>query len=79
LDEASLKALKRGPKHAGTVNLTLEGIFIAGGAYGHMNAYRYEFLAQKIRNVAVVIKGMKDPAVEKKAEKKWACGGSNPK
>jgi hypothetical protein len=79
LDDASLKAMKQAPKEAGTVNLTLEGIFVSGSTYGHLNGYRYKFVARKISNVAVVIKGMKALAEEERAEKQWACGGSNPK
>ena len=54
-------------------------IFEFGSTYGHLNGYRYQITAQKIRNVAVVQKGMKDIAQEKKAEERWACGGTSPK
>jgi hypothetical protein len=79
IDDASLKSLKRTPKGAGIVNLTVQGTFRSGGFFGHMNGYRHEFTARKISNVAVVLKGMKDISEEEKAEKKWACGGTNPK
>ncbi len=79
LDDLSEKAVKKMPKGAGIVNLTIEGIFEFGSTYGHLNAYRYQITAQKIRNVEVVLKGMKDIAQEKKAEERWACGGTSPK
>src|SRR5215470_4199764 len=43
LDDASVKALKRAPKEAGIVNVTVQGIFVSGGHYGHENGYRYKF------------------------------------
>jgi hypothetical protein len=79
IDDASQKALRRTPKGAGIVNLTVSGIFMSGSTYGHLNGYRYKFVAKKISNVAVIIKGMKTLAEEKAAEKRWACGGTNPK
>jgi hypothetical protein len=79
LDDASRKALKRAPKGAGTINLTVEGIFMSGSTYGHQNMYHYKFVARKISDVAVVIKGMKTLADEEEAEKLWACGGLHPK
>jgi hypothetical protein len=44
-----------------------------------MNGYRYRFVAGKVENVAVISKGMKPLEVEKAAERRWACGGANPK
>jgi hypothetical protein len=79
LDDASRKALKDTPKDAGIVNITVQGVFMSGGGFGHLNGYRYQFVAHKISNVAVLIKGMKGPEEERKAEKQWACGGTNPK
>jgi hypothetical protein len=67
------------PKGAGIVNLTVVGIFHFGKSYGHLNGYRYELIAQEIGDVAVIQKGMKDIAEEKKAEQQCACGGANPR
>src|SRR6266705_1777133 len=39
LDDASVNALKRAPKGAGTVNLTVHGVFMSGAHYGHENMY----------------------------------------
>jgi len=79
IDDASQKALKRAPKGAGIINLTVSGTFMSGSTYGHLNGYRYKFVAKKITDVSVILKGMKSPAEEKEAEKHWACGGTNPK
>jgi hypothetical protein len=79
LDQVSSKALKRAPKGAGIVNLTAEGVFMGRGNFGHMNGYHYKFVAHQVRDVVVVLKGMKRPAEEEKAQKRWACGGTNPK
>ena len=79
LDDASVKALKRAPKGAGTINLTVQGVFLSGRTYGHLNGYRYQLVAKRVSNIAVLIKGMKSPDEEKKAEQQWACGGANPK
>jgi hypothetical protein len=79
IDDASQKALKRAPKGAGIVNLTVSGTFVSGSTYGHLNGYRYKFVAKEISNVSAVLKGMKSPEEEKEAEKRWACGGTNPK
>jgi hypothetical protein len=73
------KAWKRMPKGAGIVNITVVGVFHFGATYGHLNGYRYEIVPREIRDIAVIQKGMKDTAQERKAEQKWACGGSNPK
>jgi hypothetical protein len=79
LDDNSAKSLKRAPKGAGIVNLTVQGVFHSGGHFGHLNGYRYEIVAHRISDVAVILKGMKSPAEEQKAEKQWGCGGTNPK
>jgi hypothetical protein len=78
LDKSSERALKRIPK-AGIVNLTVTGVFSGPGEYGHMGGYRYRFVANKVESVAVISKGMKPPEVESAAEKRWACGGTEPK
>jgi len=79
VDAKAIESLKRAPKGAGTVNITTRGIFMSGGTFGHLNGYRYEFVAESVTDVAVVVKGMKSIEEEREAEKKWACGGSNPK
>ena len=79
LDNASIKALRRTPKGAGIVNLTVEGVFMSGGHFGHLNGYPYQLVAHKVSHVAIVLRGMKGPAEEKEAETRWACGGTNPK
>lgn len=79
LDDASTKALSRIPKGAGIVNLTVQGVFMSGGHFGHLNGYSYQLVAQKVSNVAIVLSGMKEAAKEKEAEKRWACGGAHPK
>jgi hypothetical protein len=78
-DDAAVKSLKRAPKGAGVVNITVQGIFVSGGHFGHMNGYKYKFVAQKVSDVAVVLKGMKSPSQEKKAEEQWACGATYPR
>lgn len=79
LDPVSERALKKMPEGAGVVNVTVEGTFMSGSTYGHQNAYRYKFVARRISNVAVVLKGMRAPAEERAAEQHWACGGKNPR
>jgi len=79
LDASAIKALKHGPKGAGTVNVTVQGTFTKCGSCGHLNGYRFKIVGIKAKDVAVVIKGMKPLAEEQKAEKQWACGGTNPK
>ena len=77
--DASERALRKLPKGAGIVNLTVQGIFESGGTYGHQNGYRYQITADKITDVKVIQKGTKSREEEEKAEKHWACGGTNPK
>jgi TonB family protein len=79
LDEASERALKKIPKGAGIVNLTVEGVFRSDGTFGHLNGYRYEIVPSRISNISVIQKGAKSPAEDQKAERRWACGGANPK
>jgi hypothetical protein len=79
LDNASNKLLNRVPKGAGIVNITVEGNFESGGHFGHMDGYPCRFTAKRIMRLTVVSRGMKSSAEEAEAEKKWACGGSNPK
>jgi hypothetical protein len=61
------------------VNLTLEGTSRGRGSFGHMGGYPYLVTVRKISDLVVVQKGMKDISDEEKVEKKWACGGTNPK
>lgn len=77
-DESLERSLKRTPK-AGIVNLTVQGLFMSGRTYGHMNGYHYQITAHKISNVVVLLKGMKSLEEEQRVEKRWACGGTNPK
>jgi len=79
LEDTSAKSLRKMPKGAGIVNLTVQGIFVSGGTFGHSNAYRYKIDPTRISDVVVLQKGMKSPAEEKDVEKRWACGGRNPK
>ncbi|HET9838626.1 MAG TPA: hypothetical protein VFR84_10350 [Candidatus Angelobacter sp.] len=79
LDESSRRRLKRIPKGAGIVNLTIQGTFHAGDTYGHLNGYRYEIMADTIRNLVVLSKGMKNRNKEEEIEKRWACGGAHPR
>ena len=79
LDASATKALKRGPKGAGTINVTVQGTFIKCGSCGHQGGYPFKFVGTKASDVAVVIKGMKSRDEEQTAEKQWACGGTNPK
>jgi hypothetical protein len=78
MDDASIRTLKRTPG-SGIVNLTVEGVFMSGGTFGHLNGYPYQLVAHRVSNLAIVVRGMKDAAKEKEAEKRWACGGTNPK
>lgn len=78
-DNTTDRSLKKLPKGAGIVNLTVQGVFVSGGTFGHLNAYRYKIEAYKIKDVAVLQNGMKPPEEEAKVEKRWACGGTHPK
>lgn len=79
INDASIKALRRAPKDAGIVNITVRGTFMSGSHFGHLNGYPYQIVVRQVTDVAVVLKGMKSPEQEKEAEKRWACGGANPK
>ena len=79
LEDTSAKSLKKMPKGSGIVNLTVQGVFVSGGTFGHSNAYRYKIEPIKISDVAVLQKGMKSPEEEQNVEKRCACGGTNPK
>jgi hypothetical protein len=61
LQETSARSLKRMPKGAGIVNVTVQGVFISGRTFGHSNAYRYKIEPSKISDVVVLQKGMKSP------------------
>ena len=77
-DESLDRSLRRTPK-AGIVNLTVQGLFLSGSTYGHMNGYSYQITAHKISSVVVLLKGIKSREEEQRVEKRWACGGTNPK
>ena len=79
LQDTSARSLKKMPKYAGIVNLTVQGVFVSGGTFGHPNGYRYKIEPYKINDVVVLQKGAKSLEEEKGVEKRWACGGTNPK
>jgi hypothetical protein len=79
LEDASGRSLKKMPKNAGIVNLTVQGVFVSGGTFGHSNAYRYKIEPSKISDVVVLQKGARSPEKEKSVEKRWACGGADRK
>ena len=79
LDDASDQAVRRLPKGSGIVNLTVQGTFVSGARFGHENRYLYKIVARKVSDVAIVQKGIKPQAVEEKTERRWACGGTEPK
>jgi len=72
LEDTSAKTLKKLPKGAGIVNLTVQGVFVSGGSI-------YKIEPSKISDVVVLQKGMKSPKEEKSIEKRYACGSTNPK
>ena len=51
LDDASKKALRQVPMPA-TANLTVQGVFMSGGLYGHRNQYQYQLVARKVNDAA---------------------------
>jgi hypothetical protein len=79
LDERSEKTVKHTPKYSGIVNIDVEGIFQAGGTFGHLHGYRYQLRAHTIDNSAVISKGMKARAKELEIERKFVCGGETPR
>jgi hypothetical protein len=79
LDERSEKMVKHAPKYSGIVNIDVEGIFQAGGTFGHMNGYKYQLKAHTINNPAVISRGMKAREKELEIERKFACGGKTPR
>jgi hypothetical protein len=79
LEDTSAKSLKKMPKGTGIVNLTVQGVFVSGGTFGHSNAYRYKVEPTKTSDVSVLQKGMKSPEEEKNVEKRCACRGTDPK
>lgn len=78
LDEQSEKTVRHTP-NAGIVNVDVEGVFQAGGSFGHLNGYKYELRAHSLSNPAVISKGMKAREKELEIERKFACGGANPR
>jgi hypothetical protein len=78
LDSASERAAKKASQ-TGFVNLTVTGAFEGPGHHGHLNGYEYRFTAHTIKDMAVIVKGMKSLDEEKAAEKRWARGGKDPK
>jgi hypothetical protein len=78
-EEKDVREYNHIPKDAGLVNLTLRGTLVSGGTYGHLNGYRYKFVASAISDVVVLSKGMKSIEQEKTIEEQFACGGARPK
>jgi len=78
IDEKSEKMLKHTPG-AGIVNVDVEGVFHAGGHYGHLNGYKYELAAHSVDNPVFISEGMKSRGKEHEIELKFACGGANPR
>jgi len=79
IDEQSEKAIKHMPKYAGIVNVDVEGVFRAGGTFGHLNGYRYQLIVHAISNLVVLLNGMKPHEKELEIERKFACGGAKPR
>ncbi len=74
MDDASLKELKRAPKGAGIVNVTVRGVFLSRGREG-----RLELIASSVTQVVTLSKGMHNRAEEERVERHRACGGANPR
>jgi hypothetical protein len=79
LDEQSEKTLKHIPKGAAIVNVDVEGVFQTGRTFGHMNGYKYQLTAHTVANPATISKGMKAHEKELEIERKFACGGADPR
>ena len=79
LDEKSEKTLRHKPKGAGNVNVDVEGVFQAGGTFGHQNGYKYQLTAHTVANPAVILKGMKTRDKVLEIERKFGCGGAKPR
>jgi hypothetical protein len=79
LGNASERSLRKLPEGAGIVNLTVQGVFSSGETYGHENGYRYQIVADKISEVKVLQKGIKSRQEQETVEKRWGCGGTDPK
>ena len=79
LDEKSEKTIRHIPKGDAIVNVDVEGVFEAGGGFGHMNGYKYQFKVRSIANPVVISKGMKPREKELEIERKFACGGATPR
>jgi hypothetical protein len=78
VSEKSEKILQRAPKDAGIVNVDVEGLFQTGG-FGHLNGYKYQLKAHTIANLVVISKGMRGREKELEIERKFGCGGANPR
>jgi hypothetical protein len=54
VDDASQRSLRKLPKGAGIVNLTVQ-VFSSGcGNFGYESGYRYQIVADRISDVAVI-------------------------
>src|SRR6266853_148100 len=69
LDDASTKTLRQIPMPA-TANLTVQGIFMNGGHYGHLSKYPYQLVARTVSDAAIVWSGAPFTAEEKEAVKR---------
>ncbi len=78
VDEKSEKTLKHTPG-AGILNIEVEGVFQAGGRFGHMDGYKYQITAHTVANAVVLSRGMKTPEKELEIERKYGCGGEKPR
>jgi hypothetical protein len=78
VDDESAKTLKHTPE-AGIVNVDVEGVFHAGGSFGHLNGYKYQLTAHTVANPVFLSKRMKTPEKEREIERKFACGGAKPR
>jgi len=79
LDGQFENLFKHIPKYAAIVNVDVEGVFQAGGSFGHLNGYKYQLRAHTISNPAVISTGMKGRAKELEIEQEFACGGRKPR
>jgi hypothetical protein len=77
LDRGSRRALRRAPKYAGVVNVTVTGVFKGEGHFGHLNGYRYMVVMSKIEDLRIVSKGIRRE--EAALEERYGCGGTDPR
>ena len=61
------------------MNVDVEGVFHAGGSFGHLNGYKSQITVHTVANPAVLSKGMKTLEKEREIERKFGCGGEKPR